>query len=98
MWSTAKQGAFARLVQTKAKPDSPPPPDPGWRSGREGDNTFSFILRVWLDRASGGGPSRPVFRLEDVGAGREWRFTEFKSAAECLALRVQDIVHGPDLK
>lgn len=85
-------------MQTDSEPDGPRSPDSGWRSGREGDDAFSFILRVWLDRASGGEAPRPVFRLEDVRAGREWRFTEFRSAAECLASRVHDIVHGPELK
>ena len=82
-------------MQTPGKSGNPPPPDAGWRSGR--GNTFSFILRVGLDRASGGGSTRPIFRLEDVAAGREWRFTDYECAAECLALCVQDIIHGPDL-
>lgn len=78
------------------KSDIPPPPVAGWRSGREIDNTFSFILRVQLDAALHGRAPRPHFRLEDVTAGREWRFTEFESAAECLAIRVQKIIHGSD--
>ena len=68
----------------------------GWHSGREADSTFSFILRISFDRSPGTGTSRPLFRLEDVAAGREWHFTEYASAEQSLALRVQDIINRPD--
>lgn len=71
-------------------------PDSGWRSGRALDSTFSFILRVRFDYSPDNGSSRPLFRLEDVMAGREWRFTDYASAAECLALRVEDVIHRLD--
>jgi len=83
-------------MQMAGKSPNPSPPDSGWRSGGESDSTFSFIFRVAIDRSSGSGPSRPLFRLEDVTAGREWHFTDYESAAEFLALRVKGIICGPD--
>lgn len=71
-------------------------PDSGWRYGREPGGTFSFIFRVGLECSLDGEPARTFYCIEDVTVGREWRFTDYTSAAECLALRVQEVIHKPD--
>ena len=78
------------MSETSANPS---PPDSAWRFGREPDSIYSFILRVGIDGSPGSAPTRPLFRLVDVSAGREWRFADYESAAECLALRVREITN-----
>ena len=56
------------------------------------DTIHSYVLRVRLDALPGGsGPARLQFHLEDVGAGLNWRLTNFDSIVDRLRERVSTI-------
>ncbi len=78
----------------QSKRITPPPTDPR-RS--DADVTHSFILRVRIERTADGLSAQSHFRLEDVSERREWRFTSYRSAAECLEGRVREILAGVGL-